>query len=142
MKPTLAYVKRKAKAERTKAFRHWWLHHQPDSYKDTGLLATLGPTAELQQLGRSVLHRLLAARSGHGDFAVYHRRFGHVDALLTCSCGRQKSPAHVFYCRKLANRESQMGFCRRKVAEEIGEKWSLFVDRILTTDFFARVCPR
>jgi ribonuclease HI len=34
--PTLAYVKRKAKAERTKAFRHWWLHHQPDSYKDTG----------------------------------------------------------------------------------------------------------
>jgi ribonuclease HI len=140
--PTLAYVKRTAKAARTRAFRHWWLHHQPGSYKDTGLLATLGPTAELQQLGRPMLHRLLAARSGHGDFADYHKRFGHADVSVKCSCGRQKSPSHIFYCRKLANRESQVGFCRRKVAEEIGEKWQMFVERVKTTDFFSRVCPR
>jgi len=140
--PTLAYVKRGAKAARTMAFRHWWLRHQPGSYKDTGLLATLGPTAELQQLGRPLLHRLLAARSGHGDFAAYHRRFGHADASMTCSCGRQKSPAHIFYCRKLTNRESQVGFCRRKVAEEIGEKWSMFVERVQASDFYTRICPR
>jgi hypothetical protein len=47
--PTLAYVKRKAKAARTMAFRHWWLLHPHGSYKKTGLLASLGPTAELQQ---------------------------------------------------------------------------------------------
>jgi len=138
----LAYVKRKAKAARTMAFRHWWLHHQPGSYKDTGLLASLGPTAELQQLERPMLHRLLAARSGHGDFADYHKRFGHADASMKCSCGRQKSPSHIFYCRKLANRECQVGFCRRKVAEEIGEKWPMFVERVKATDFFSRVCPR
>ena len=89
-----------------------------------------------------MLHRLLAARSGHGDFADYHKRFGHADASVKCSCGRQKSPSHIFYCRKLANRESQVGFCRRKVAEEIGEKWQMFVERVKTTDFFSRVCPR
>jgi hypothetical protein len=88
-----------------------------------------------------VLHRLLAARSGHGDFVECHRRFGHVDASMTCSCGCQKPPAHIFYCRKLANRESQVDFCQRKVAAEIGEKWSLFVERIQTADFFERVSP-
>jgi len=53
-----------------------------------------------------------------------------------------KSPSHIFYCRKLANQESQVGFSRRKVAEEIGEKWPMFVERVKATDFFSRVCPR
>ena len=31
---------------------------------------------------RAFLGRLLAARSGHGDFAEYHERLGHEDATL------------------------------------------------------------
>ena len=32
------------------------------------------------QLPRKILARLLAARSGHGDFAAYHNRFNHGEA--------------------------------------------------------------
>jgi hypothetical protein len=48
--PTLAFVKRKAKTTQMMSFGHWWLHSQPGSCKYTGLLASLGPTAELQRL--------------------------------------------------------------------------------------------
>jgi ubiquinone biosynthesis protein UbiJ len=34
------------------------------------------------------------------------------------------------------------GFSRRKIAEGIGEKWSMFVERVQASNFFARVFPR
>ena len=40
--------------------------------------------------------RLLAAWSGHGDFAAYHRRFGHLDAQMRCRCGQPTAP--TTYC--------------------------------------------
>lgn len=43
---------------------------------------------------RQQLGHLLAARSGHGDFAEYHRRLKREDALLMCSCGADKTPRH------------------------------------------------
>lgn len=43
---------------------------------------------------------LLAARSGHGDFAQYHERFGHEDEKLKCPCGGRKTPHHFYYYRK------------------------------------------
>ena len=50
-------------------------------------------------LPRPVLARLLAARSGHGDFAKYHKRFGHTPATIHCRCGARTSPTHFFFCR-------------------------------------------
>ncbi len=44
--------------------------------------------------------RLLAARSGHGDFADYNEIFNHEDALLTCSCGALKAPEHFTFCTR------------------------------------------
>jgi hypothetical protein len=41
-------------------------------------------------------------RSKHGDFAWYHKKFKHDDALLQCSCGRTKTPEHIVHCRKMA----------------------------------------
>ena len=49
-------------------------------------------------LPRPVLARLLAARSGHGDFAKYHERFGHTSATIHCRCGARTTPTH-FFCR-------------------------------------------
>ena len=47
---------------------------------------------ELSLLPRPSLGRLLSARSGHGDFAAYHRRFKHNNADIYCTCGQEKSP--------------------------------------------------
>ncbi|TQW06752.1 reverse transcriptase, RNaseH [Cordyceps javanica] len=52
-------------------------------------------------LPRRMLGYLLTARSQHGDFAEYHERFHPGQATLECPCGRQKSPTHLFYCRKI-----------------------------------------
>ena len=54
-------------------------------------------------LPQRLLHRLLAARTGHGDFAAYHRRLKHVDANLECVCGRETTPTHFISCRRYAN---------------------------------------
>ncbi|XP_077661359.1 uncharacterized protein AFUA_7G08210 [Aspergillus fumigatus Af293] len=51
------------------------------------------------RLPRHLLGRILAARTGHGDFADYHERFNHEDAHLHCRCGARKSPVHFFFCR-------------------------------------------
>jgi hypothetical protein len=51
-------------------------------------------------LKRGALGRILASRSYHGDFAVYHDRFHHHDATLNYSCGRLKSPLHFFFYKK------------------------------------------
>ncbi|RAL63267.1 hypothetical protein DID88_004344 [Monilinia fructigena] len=36
--------------------------------------------------------------TAHGDFAQYHRRFGHTEAELTCLCGFEKAPDHLVFC--------------------------------------------
>ena len=50
-------------------------------------------------LPRAILGRLLAAQTGHGNFAQYHEHFGHDNAKLECSCESLKTPHH-FYCWK------------------------------------------
>ena len=58
---------------------------------------TMGCPKELR-LPRPHLHRLLAERSGHGDFKAYHLRFRHRDARLRCSCGLDTAPGHFLTC--------------------------------------------
>ena len=63
--------------------------------------------AELKKLPeltfpRRQLGNLLMTRSQHGDFAEYHEKFHPGQATLECPCGRQKSPTHLSYCRKVA----------------------------------------
>ncbi|KAI0995789.1 hypothetical protein K3495_g12391 [Podosphaera aphanis] len=50
------------------------------------------------ELPRSTLGRILATRTGHGDFADYHDRFRHPEANMNCLCGHRKSPLHFFFC--------------------------------------------
>ncbi|KAL1976529.1 hypothetical protein VTN31DRAFT_2811 [Thermomyces dupontii] len=54
-------------------------------------------------LPRFTLRKLLATRSGHGDFAWYVEKRGHADAELHCTRGHHKTPEH-FYKRRLALR--------------------------------------
>ncbi|KAM4062468.1 RNase H domain-containing protein [Hirsutella rhossiliensis] len=72
--PTYANIKRQAKAAARRDFQDWWSAGAPSSYKSLGLKASLGCPPELHTK-RQHLHHLLAARSGHGDFADYHERY-------------------------------------------------------------------
>ena len=64
--------------------------------------------AELQ-FTRGSLARLLAARSGHGDFAQYHDRFNHRNAERKCHCRAYTSPTHFYYCRLSSHQELLKG---------------------------------
>ncbi|RKK71137.1 hypothetical protein BFJ71_g17613, partial [Fusarium oxysporum] len=77
--PTLAYLRKVARQKPKEAFETWWTTSVPEQYKRLNLKATIRCPPELS-LPRAALHHLLAARSLHGDFAVYHERFNHDDA--------------------------------------------------------------
>ncbi|POS84336.1 hypothetical protein EPUL_004526 [Erysiphe pulchra] len=55
-------------------------------------------------ISRRLLHRLIAARTGHGDFAAYHRRLKNLDAELECVCGQEITPTHFIRCRRYVHK--------------------------------------
>ncbi|KAM4067566.1 RNase H domain-containing protein [Hirsutella rhossiliensis] len=99
----------------------------PSSYKSLGLKASLGCPPELHTK-RQHLHHLLAARSGHGDFADYHERFNHEEARIECSCGRRKSPTHLLLPEGYQP-GTRKGFDR-------------FLGLVTEAGFFDRICHR
>jgi hypothetical protein len=86
-----AGLKRQSSAKATAAAHKLWLAVLPPTYRDLGISAAPRRPGELQ-LPRALLGRLLAARTGHGDFPDYHERFQHDDAYLFCRCGARKAP--------------------------------------------------
>jgi hypothetical protein len=97
IKHSYASLKRQARAGAMSALQRHWLSVAPQSYQDLEITSSPKCPAELR-LPRPVLSRTLAARSGYGDFAYYHKHFNHVDAHLLCRCGWKKSPVHFFFC--------------------------------------------
>jgi ribonuclease HI len=62
-----------ADARFDKALQDYWAAHAPTRYKDLRIRASaLGRPPKELYLPRPILGRLLAARSGHGDFHDYH----------------------------------------------------------------------
>lgn len=142
--PSAAWVKRQARETTKMKYFLWWADNSPSLYQMAGLNVTLGQPSELL-IPRYHLRYLLAARTGHGDFAEYHERFDHEDASLYCTCGRRKSQFHVFYCRKISpDLRIRLGPKARETIERIiGPKhFGEFVELIKDSDFFTRICPR
>lgn len=96
---SLASLKRMAKTYTQISCSKLWLTVAPQSYRELGIMSAPTPPKELTMLSRATLGRVIASRSGHGDFADYHSRFNHSDAHLLCSCGARKAPFHFFFCR-------------------------------------------
>ncbi|KAL8295706.1 hypothetical protein RB600_001261 [Gaeumannomyces tritici] len=97
-KPTVAGIKALARKMSRDARNAWFENNLPERYKDIGLPPIPQRTPDALQLHRKVLQRLIAARTGHGDFNRYHRRFKHEDDN-PCRCGKNKSPSHPAFCR-------------------------------------------
>ncbi|RAL60819.1 hypothetical protein DID88_010144 [Monilinia fructigena] len=99
--PTISGIGTTAKALADIATSDWWSQCHPGlsaSYRRWKLGYSVTEPPELR-LPRTVLHRLLATRTAHGDFAQYHRRFGHTEAELTCLCGFEKAPTTSYSAR-------------------------------------------
>ena len=97
--PTIARAKRKIAQLYEASSYNFWAHKAPSRYMELEIGPSLGITPELKGFSRRAFGALIAARSRHGDFAQYHWRFSHEDALMTCSCGEEKSPDHFFHCK-------------------------------------------
>lgn len=141
--PTTARARHMVEGLYDAAVRSHWSAEAPAQYRELQIEARSRLPKELS-LPRRDLGRLLAARSGHGDFAEYHRRFNHPDALLECSCGSEKERFHFFSCR-LSRRPTTPGLTGRAAI-----RWLLGTDRGATrfvkwcrdTQFYERTCPR
>ena len=65
----------------------WWQKHAHRYYVDLNLKMTRKRPPELA-LPRWTYHRLIAARTGHGDFVKYHERFKREDVVSKYKCGQ------------------------------------------------------
>lgn len=150
---TLATAKRMLKALINKQFSDWWELVAPANYVRLKLKALLKCPPELKYLSRRVLHHYLAARTGHGDFEWYHKKFNH-DDYNDYSCGSFKSQQHLVHCRKARESNSRWP---KHAKERRGkgrafspeEYWSWLVtspEQFLhfceATEFFSKICPR
>ena len=137
---SLAGAERWARDALRDAFRDWWTT-QPIPPIGPLPPPRPGPPGELS-LPRSHLHRILAARSGHGDFADYHERFGHADAELQCRCGVRKTPIHFFSCRLARHKDLLGRYKGRCLTREdlltTPEGAKAFSTWLAETDFFQR----
>ncbi|KAF4874135.1 hypothetical protein CGCSCA1_v006837 [Colletotrichum siamense] len=97
---TVAAVKHLARKKIAKHYQEWWrTSERPRRYAYDDLRPAFRCPPELK-LPRKLLHHLIAARSGHGDFEMYHKRFTwRQQGAQRCKCGKQKSPAHAVFCR-------------------------------------------
>ncbi|POS86188.1 calcineurin regulatory subunit B [Erysiphe pulchra] len=113
----------------------YWHNKTPERNKKLEIGMTGKPPPEIGFMSRKNLGLLLATRSAHRNFAMYHRRFKHTEADMLCSCGQDRSPEHPFYCRKLRRRRAPRLSTFTRPSSDI--KWILstvkdakaFVDR-------------
>lgn len=135
----LAWAQHALKEHLWQRFSTYWADTAPQQYKDLAIGLDKNPS-ELQ-LPRATLGRLLAARSGHGDFARYHERLGHTDTKLECSCGRAKSPHHFFYCR-LGRKAAAHPWGQQTADYILSTKAGvgLFKEWIKNSNFYLEIC--
>lgn len=117
----------------------------PTSYQRTDLKATLKSPPELQ-LPRPLLQRLLAARSGHGDFEEYHDGvLDFPERITPCNCGQSKTPTHIFSCRAV-KKEHHIRLRPSTSAispawQAIGSRFEQFIQIAKTANVFTEICP-
>jgi len=93
---TVSWRRSEYSAKKRKLFDSWWVASRPYKYQRWGIKAVRRPP-ELA-LPRPTLHRLIAERSGHGNFVEYHDRFGHPKPELRCRCGMPRRAGHFARC--------------------------------------------
>lgn len=136
----LAWAHRTLKENFWRRFQAFWNEKAPQRYQDLSIGLDKRPHELL--LPRATLGRLLAARTGHGDFSLYHERFGHENAKVECSCGSPKTPHHFYYCRK-GRKASPHPWRQRQVDEILRSRSGIkdFHEWLRDSHFYLKICP-
>jgi hypothetical protein len=143
------------KTESSKAYRRenasWWSRKRAKSYAARKIGPNLGKSKELE-LPRYTLGKLVAARSGHGDFPPYHLRFRHETYEPNCRCGATKTPTHFLECEPAWERWKQrkkkrklLRRSRKKQAEwmlSTAKGAAMYREYIEETNFFNDFSPK
>ncbi|KAL5606006.1 uncharacterized protein BROUX77_003199 [Berkeleyomyces rouxiae] len=123
---SLSWARHYFRSRLDSAFRAWWaeegrairphLHRPVEPPKKAW-------SSLLDETDRKLARAVLTALSGHGDFAAYHRRFEHVDAVLSCPlCGSETAPEHVWVCPRNPQRVSR-SFFQKLIGTKRGATW-------------------
>ncbi|KAL5611482.1 uncharacterized protein BROUX77_001638 [Berkeleyomyces rouxiae] len=123
---SLSWARHYFRSRLDSAFRAWWaeegrairphLHRPVEPPKKAW-------SSLLDETDRKLARAVLTALSGHGDFAAYHRRFEHVDAVLSCPlCGSETAPEHVWVCLRNPQRVSR-SFFQKLIGTKRGATW-------------------
>lgn len=151
--PTVSGIRSIVRKLNEAARKEWWdktLPRASHRYRDWDPDYNVKEPPALA-LSRPILHRYLAIRTGRRDFAWYHKRQGHDNANLHCSCGRKKTPNHLVWCRKVKRtfrmwpdpprayprtRKERLDYLRSLL-----EKPSKFQAYLQVTGFYDKICP-
>ncbi|CCU76238.1 TE1b-like protein [Blumeria hordei DH14] len=129
---TLAYLRGVMNHRRQKLLEDWWIEACPPKYRQLNLQVRRRKPPELS-LSRHLLRELIAARTGHGNFAAYHRRFNNLCAPMECSCGKETTPTHFIHCsrhaqhtRRLRKSMSHVEFIKKLLGPKCHESFKTF----------------
>lgn len=140
---TIAATQHKARSLASQLTVDWWSSACPQRYLELELKMRRKQPPELAR-PRAIYARLIAARTGHGGFAAYHRRWNHENASLHCVCGREKSVGHLVQCRKAQTNWRNMSGRRIPPAINIflGQTgWKLFGEYVQGSGIYEEACP-
>ena len=140
---TLASLKRIAKSDAKEAALRLWDVIAPANYKELRIGYSFKPS--LLKLERQTVGHIIASRTYHRDFADYHTRFNHTEANNKCSCGKNKSPLHFYFCCKS---KAAKTLCKQPPSMAI--PWLLgtvagtkkLAEWLTATKFYQWICPR
>ncbi|KAL5612567.1 uncharacterized protein BROUX77_002723 [Berkeleyomyces rouxiae] len=123
---SLSWARSEFRARVTTAFRAWWeaegRNTRPHLRRPVQAPKKAW-TSLLDETDRNLARAVLTALSGHGDFAAYHRRFEHEDAVLSCLlCGADTSPEHIWVCHHNPQRVSS-NFFQKLIGTKRGACW-------------------
>ncbi|KAI0993970.1 hypothetical protein K3495_g14214 [Podosphaera aphanis] len=141
---SLSSLKKWQKAKEKESRDEWWREHIPPSYSKLQIINAPRSPKELL-LTRKSLGQLIAARTGHGDFAAYHSRFKHEEARVNCLCGSPKTPTHFLFCRILRRRGGRPpGPTNQLLPSLLGtSKGAIILTKWLDhSRYFEDICPR
>ena len=129
---TLAYLRRLMNQRQQALLDNWWEEACPSRYRELDLLMRRRKPPELA-LSRRLLRELIAARTGHGNFAAYYRRFQFSDAPTECTCGEETTPTlfihyrlHTNITRKLRKSMSHNDFINKLLGPKSLRSFTIF----------------
>ncbi|KAL5604160.1 uncharacterized protein BROUX77_004346 [Berkeleyomyces rouxiae] len=113
---SLSRAKRWCREQAATEFKTWWGAQNGPSHIDKPEPVEPWKFKDYREHDRLDIGTLMAAISGHGDFATYHQRFEHTGAAHDCpGCGQEKTPWHPWTCDSILQRLRLMERLVKKV---------------------------